>query len=968
MFSEVRNNMYTVIFILMTLVSVCWTKNEDVLLVARCRAVCIEKFNVLSDDQCERTGSCNECWATCFRLYREPDVWKVTCRKKQFCKEGCQAACKYRRSRTKSTDETWIFKETPAVEMDNKSRKAYLAWSRPILINSIPNSRTTPTFVYVLFYKAKTAKKDRFWQETRQTIQTEAIIDIDIDTISTVPEFWLMAVGKNGVKASVRFNASIPNSSLYVRGAIPVKSYFQQRDGASVIYSKNSTLNVTYETRLEDGYLYPTLKWTNPRGVRPYGKNIFEYSVNVFINNCDCEFVVEHFPTSVAVDASEKPEITIENAFFNAEYFIDIELLYDNYWKADLHINTLSCPNVEKTNPGKCLDDIKVEPPRVVEMMTTTTPKTSMVLERVLNESIPIKNDQLDTWNTVMSDWNITKIGMDYDLESQKVFLHLKWPIPFNHTRIQYKLVYTNIDHVHHLDAGWGDVHSMIAETTRETLKLRAFSFYNISVVALLSDNNGMIRELGKSRTLQVNTTITDDTPQITSARISSIDHEKEILSGIFIGVACVAIFIIFSIIGLVVYKKRLCCRDITMTKTTVAKSNSYKSNVGCKGDYSNQILIANDDWEIDCRQLKFASHIGQGAFGKVITGYYNDQRVAIKLVRDCAPLSYKEDLLAEINLMKRLGSHPNIVSIIGACTLVEPICLVMEYVPYGNLQNFLKKCRLEGELTIQAGRSPELNYSFVDEHGGINEGVVTPANLLSFARQVAMAMEYLAEKKYVHRDLAARNVLLGFDKVIKVCDFGLSRDIFHDNQYKKLTNGKLPLKWMAIESLRDRVFTTQSDVWSFGILLWEIVTMGASPYPNIALADLYYLLSNSYRMEKPSNCSDEIYIIMRQCWLETPNERPNFTDLRVQLELLLTRDRNYLELDNINVPLSTPESSSGSPASDDTKSLLAAQALQPPRKSSKDELTVNVSIHDKSVERLLKRKGEFDLHNVTIL
>ncbi|WAR20014.1 hypothetical protein MAR_001852 [Mya arenaria] len=106
----------------------------------------------------------------------------------------------------------------------------------------------------------------------------------------------------------------------------------------------------------------------------------------------------------------------------------------------------------------------------------------------------------------------------------------------------------------------------------------------------------------------------------------------------------------------------------------------------------------------------------------------------------------------------------------------------------------------------------------------------------------------------------------------------------------------------------------------------------------------------------------------MRQCWLETPVDRPNFTDLRVQLELLLSRDRNYLELDNINVPLSTPESSSGSPVSDDTKSLLAAQALQPPRKLSKDELTVSVSIHDKSVEKILKRKSDLDSHNITFL
>lgn len=106
----------------------------------------------------------------------------------------------------------------------------------------------------------------------------------------------------------------------------------------------------------------------------------------------------------------------------------------------------------------------------------------------------------------------------------------------------------------------------------------------------------------------------------------------------------------------------------------------------------------------------------------------------------------------------------------------------------------------------------------------------------------------------------------------------------------------------------------------------------------------------------------------MQECWLETPSERPTFTDLRVQLELLLLRDRNYLELDNINVPLSTPASSSGSPVSDDTKSLLAAQALQSQRKSSKDEMAVNVGIHDKNVERFLKRKSDFDAHNITIL
>ncbi|XP_060560953.1 uncharacterized protein LOC132720760 [Ruditapes philippinarum] len=978
-----------IVFIILSLTTSINSSKTGLIPVARCRSRCLSKFleDIVDDEMCRHTSSCDKCWEVCGNIFFQTDLWREACKRKKLCGEGCQAACQFRRivSRSKSDmpdmSLSRTFSEIPAVSVELASRKAAVAWNTPVIRNNLPGTDQSSrlTFVYVLFTRDKNKKGGGAWKQIVQTSLTYA--NIHLNSLPYYPEFWLMAVGENGTQAEIRFNASISDNLPYTDEviAVPVwdKYYpFRMNEGAVIEYDNKSTLQLNMTMTIVNGTLNPVVTWVNPNVLPKKGSSELAYSINYYLQHCDCPWPEDHYSKVLYVQTYEEPKLHLKNIAFNAEYLVEIQLKSDKNWQGELTFLTPKCLQTDGINPAKCLSQVSGTHKEVYKI-TTPYPKTT--LENIGNGKVALDTDHLNqqedgsftgSASSHGLDWNITIAGMEYDDTSEKVLCHLKWSLPINHTGLSQEIVWSNIPHADQdqVDAGRKKHVSKAGDTDKKTLELRPWNLYRVFVRATLTDENGNKKELLRSKFLELNTNITDQIPHVSLARVSDIDQEKDILNGIIVGVTVVSSIILFGIIILFIYKKRQSFRDIIITKTTVAKSNSYKSNVGCKVDYSNQILITSDDWEVDCRQLKFASHIGQGAFGKVVTGYYQDQRVAIKLVRDCAPISYKEDLLAEINLMKRLGSHPNIVSMVGACTLVEPICLVMEYIPYGNLQNFLKKCRLEGELTIQAGRSPELNYSLMDEHGGINEGVVTPADLLSFARQVAMAMEYLGEKKYVHRDLAARNVLLGFDKIIKVCDFGLSRDVYNDNQYKKLTNGKLPLKWMAIESLRDRVFTTQSDVWSFGILLWEIVTMGASPYPNIALADLYYLLSNNYRMEKPSNCSDEIYIIMRQCWLENPVERPNFTDLRVQLELLLTRDRNYLELDNINVPLSTPESSSGSPASDDTKSLLAAQALQPQRKSSKDELTINVSIHDKSVERLLKRKGDFDSHNITIL
>ncbi|KAG5886437.1 hypothetical protein JTB14_035727 [Gonioctena quinquepunctata] len=195
------------------------------------------------------------------------------------------------------------------------------------------------------------------------------------------------------------------------------------------------------------------------------------------------------------------------------------------------------------------------------------------------------------------------------------------------------------------------------------------------------------------------------------------------------------------------------------------------------------------------------------------------------------------------------------------------------------------------------------------------NSAPVSTKDLVAWSFQVAGGMEYLASRKVLHGDLAARNILLADHNIVKICDFGLAKSMYKSDNYKKRSNTLLPLKWMAIESIRDKVFSTQSDVWSFGIVLWEFFSLAMTPYPGIEGPEtLYPKLVDGYRMESPENCPTEIYDIMTECWATKPSARPSFSKLVERLGSILEESTRqyYIDLNDPYLVMNTKRKEEG--------------------------------------------------------
>uniref|UniRef100_A0A452TTX6 Tyrosine-protein kinase Mer n=1 Tax=Ursus maritimus TaxID=29073 RepID=A0A452TTX6_URSMA len=332
-----------------------------------------------------------------------------------------------------------------------------------------------------------------------------------------------------------------------------------------------------------------------------------------------------------------------------------------------------------------------------------------------------------------------------------------------------------------------------------------------------------------------------------------------------------------FVLIGSILYISLIIRKRIQETKFGTLTTLIYTLSVftvrslGVSEELQNKL----EDVVIDRNLLILGKILGEGEFGSVMEGNLKQQdgtsqKVAVKTMKlDNFSQREIEEFLSEAACMKDFN-HPNVIGLLGVCIemssqgIPKPM-VILPFMKYGDLHTYLLYSRLETgpkHIPLQT--------------------------LLKFMVDIAQGMEYLSNRNFLHRDLAARNCMLRDDMTVCVADFGLSKKIYSGDYYRQGRIAKMPVKWIAIESLADRVYTSKSDVWAFGVTMWEIATRGMTPYPGVQNHEMYDYLLHGHRLKQPEDCLDELYEIMHSCWRAEPLERPTFSVLRLQLEKLL--------------------------------------------------------------------------------
>lgn len=372
----------------------------------------------------------------------------------------------------------------------------------------------------------------------------------------------------------------------------------------------------------------------------------------------------------------------------------------------------------------------------------------------------------------------------------------------------------------------------------------------------------------------------------------------------LIIGVSSVAVVVAFAAAAVGWYKLRKRTREI---QRLMDVSDQTCTTVGSSGETSgarlgelllqfhhHSLSTGKGTW-IDIRDLEISACItGSGAFADVykaklflrpaltsvekLTGIaegtkLNTEEVAVKISRGGTRRAQSDSLLREAELMYQIGGNPHILRLIGHALLNDQPVLVLEYCAKGDLLTFLRKVLHEHKDTVTTKKEDLQVTPYRDTK-------ISLVDLVSLCWQISDGMLYRSSKGYIHRDLAARNVLLTSEMVAKIADFGLCR--YSDEQLYTMQNDtKLPVKWCAPEALSKVQFSTQSDVWSFGVLLYEIFSAGGVPYEDVCPTDMLKHLNQGHRQAQPDLCPSDTYRLMLGCWHETPSERPTFEAIR---------------------------------------------------------------------------------------
>ncbi|XP_061094093.1 insulin receptor b [Conger conger] len=280
----------------------------------------------------------------------------------------------------------------------------------------------------------------------------------------------------------------------------------------------------------------------------------------------------------------------------------------------------------------------------------------------------------------------------------------------------------------------------------------------------------------------------------------------------------------------------------------------------------ANDVYVP-DDWEVAREKIAVLRELGQGSFGMVYEGVAKeivkgepDTRVAVKTVNESASLRERIEFLNEASVMKAFSCH-HVVRLLGVVSKGQPTLVVMELMTHGDLKSYLRCLRPDSENN--PGRPPP-----------------SLKEMIQMAAEIADGMAYLNAKKFVHRDLAARNCMVAEDYTVKIGDFGMTRDIYETDYYRKGGKGLLPVRWMAPESLKDGVFTAHSDCWSFGVVLWEISTLAEQPYQGMSNEQVLKFVMDGGYLDRPDNCAERIHSLMQMCWQYNPKMRPTFHEI----------------------------------------------------------------------------------------